>query len=267
MGKVNYNIRRSTVLDKLRAGQLAFSMKVNVSGLEATEIAAMNGFDCIWTCMEHCPHSIETIKTQAMVTKAHDVDLLVRVARGPYSDYIQPLEADATGIMVPHIMSLEDARNVVNQVRFQPIGRRPIDGGNADGRYCQLGVADYLAQSNENKMVVFQIEDPEPLEKDIEAICELPGYDIIFFGPGDYSHAIGCPTNVRHEDVRAARRKMAKAAQKYGKFLGTVMADDPQMLIDEGFQFLNVGSDVAGLINYYKGRRQFFEELLAAQEK
>jgi len=265
--KLAKSIRRSNVLDKLRAGQIACSIKVNVSSMEATEIAAMTGFDCIWTCMEHCPHGIETIKAQAMVAKAYDTDLLVRVPRGSYSDYIRPLEADATGIMVPHIMSLEDARRVVNQVRFQPIGRRPIDGGNSDGRYCLLGVEDYLAQSNENKMVILQIEDPEPMEEDIEAICELPGYDIIFFGPGDYSHAIGCPTDIRNENVRAARRKMAKAAQKYGKFLGTVMADDPQMLIDEGFQFLNLGSDVRALTSYYEGRRQFFEDLMAAQEK
>jgi len=260
--RITHSIRRSKVLDKIRDGKIACSIKVNVSGQEATEIAAMSGFDCVWTCIEHCPHSIDDIKAQVGVCKAHDTDLLVRVPRGSYSDYIRPLEMDATGIMVPHIMSYEDAKRVVNQTRFYPIGRRPIDGGNGDGMYCMLGVDDYLQQSNERKMVVLQIEDPEPLEKDLEAICELPGYDILFFGPGDYSHAIGRASDIMHEDVLAARRKMAKAAQKYGKALGTVCVGDPRILIDEGFQFLNVGSDVRALTSYYQDRVEFFYKLL-----
>jgi 4-hydroxy-2-oxoheptanedioate aldolase len=37
---------------------------------------------------------------------------MVRVARGSYSDYIRPLELDAAGIIVPHVMSLADAQAV-----------------------------------------------------------------------------------------------------------------------------------------------------------
>lgn len=260
--EMTYSIRRSRVLDKIRSGGIACSIKVNVSGQEATEIAAMSGFDCVWTCVEHCPLGIDTVKSQIAVCKAHDVDLLVRVPRGAYSDYIRPLEADATGIMVPHIMSLEDAKSLVHQVRFQPIGRRPIDGGNGDGQYGMLPVSDYLSQSNENKMVILQIEDPEPLESDLEAICDLPGYDILFFGPGDFSHAIGHASDIMHEDVLAARRKIAKTAKKYGKALGTVCVGDPRVLIDEGFQLLNLGSDVGALTGFYREKRREFYELL-----
>ena len=85
-------IRRSRVLEKIRAGKIAYSVKLNVSGQEATEIAAMSGFDCIWSCTEHCPTTLETVKAQAAVCKAHDTDLLVRVPRGGYSEYIRPLE-------------------------------------------------------------------------------------------------------------------------------------------------------------------------------
>src|SRR5690606_41312418 len=52
-----------------------------------------------------------------------------------YSDYIKPLELDVTGILVPHIMGVEDAKEVIRMTRFHPLGRRPIDGGNADGAY------------------------------------------------------------------------------------------------------------------------------------
>lgn len=259
--EIKPSIRRSRVLEKIRAGKIAYSVKLNVSGQEATEIAAMSGFDCIWSCTEHCPTTLETVKAQAAVCKAHDTDLLVRVPRGGYSEYIRPLELGATGIMVPHVMSLADAQSIVNQTRFAPIGRRPIDGGNEDGQYCMLPVAEYLKQSNENKMVVLQIEDPEPM-KDLEAICELPGYDILFFGPGDFSHAIGYATNIMHEDVIAARKKIAATARKYGKALGTVCVGDPRILIDEGFQYLNIGGDVRALTSFYKTAKENFEAIL-----
>ena len=99
---------------------------------------------------------------------------------------------DASGIMVPHIMSLEDAKRVVWMTRFHPIGRRPVDGGNADGAYCAVDFVQYLQEANENRFLCVQIEDPEPLDE-LEAIVKLDGIDIVFFGPGDFSHGIGAP--------------------------------------------------------------------------
>ena len=105
----NTSLRKSRVLKKLRNGETAISFKTNLSDPRAVEIAAMNGFDCIWTCMEHVPNSIEQVEHQIMACKAYDTDIVLRVRRGSYSDYVVPLEMDATGIMVPHIMSAEDA--------------------------------------------------------------------------------------------------------------------------------------------------------------
>jgi NAD(P)-dependent dehydrogenase (short-subunit alcohol dehydrogenase family) len=45
-------------------------------------------------------------KLRAQV-KVYDVDAVVRVPRGSYSDLIYPLEMDVAGIMVPHVMSLD----------------------------------------------------------------------------------------------------------------------------------------------------------------
>ena len=45
------------------------------------------------------------------------MDTLVRVGRGSYSDYIRPFEADATGIIVPHVASDAEARQIVDWVR------------------------------------------------------------------------------------------------------------------------------------------------------
>ena len=63
--------------------------------------------------------------------------------------------------------------------RFHPIGRRPIDGGNADGGYTLEDFNQYITEANEQRFVVLQIEDPEPLAE-LEEIAQLEGYDMLF---------------------------------------------------------------------------------------
>jgi 4-hydroxy-2-oxoheptanedioate aldolase len=243
-------MRRSRVLARLRAGEVASCFKLNLADPRAAEIAAMAGFDCVWTGMEHVPNDLSDVQNQILAAKAYGVDTLCRVPRGSYSDYIRPLEMDAAGIMVPHVMSLEDAKNVVRMTRFHPIGRRAADGGNADAAYCAVPFADYLEQSNRERFIILQIEDPEPLDE-LEAIADLPGYDMLLFGPGDFSHSIGAPGQMDHPEIQAARERIAEVANKYGKFAGTVGApSQKQSLIDMGYRFLSLGADVVGLSRY-----------------
>lgn len=215
------------------------------------EIVAMSGVDCVWIDMEHVPSEYITLENMIRAAKIYDVDIITRVSKGSYNDFIKPLEADSTGIMVPHLMSLEEAKEIVYFTKFHPIGRRPIDGGNTDGKYCMVNVADYIKEANEERFVTIQIEDPEPMAE-LEEICALPGIDMIFFGPADYSQGIGRPTEVFNEETIKARQTVAKMARKYGKIAGTVgSAATFKALEEEGFNFINVGSNVTSLCSSF----------------
>ena len=221
----NCSPRRSVVLDKLRSGKKALSFKNNFACARATEQAALAGFDCIWICSEHVPTDFDTMEKQA----------------------------DATGIMIPHLMSADEAREIVWKTRFHPLGRRPVDGGNADGQYCRLPCRDYIQFMNENRMIIVQIEDPEPLAE-LDEICKVPGIDMIFFGPGDFSHALGVPGELNHPDVNHARKLIAETAHKYGKFAGTTCGiENMKAWFELGYDFLNCGSDV-GAMNAFCNR-------------
>ena len=243
-------MRRSRVLQKLRAGQLVSCFKINFSDPKVCEVVALSGFDCVWVDQEHIGQDWSIIAGDVWATKSQGADLMVRVPRGSYSDYIRPLEMDATGIMVPHIMSLQDAKNVIEVTRFHPVGRRPIDGGNADGGYTAVDFKAYLKQANEQRFIVLQIEDPEPLD-DLEAIAALDGFDMLFFGPGDFSQGIGAPGEWDHPKLVETRKRVAQVARAHGKFAGTVGGPgNLQDLHKMGYQFVSVGADVVGLRNY-----------------
>lgn len=245
------DMRKSRVLRQMRNGKVATCTKLNLSDPRAAEIAALCGFDCIWIDLEHVPNNMKDVEDAVRAAKIYDVDVLTRVSKGCYSDMCRPLEGDSTGVMVPHLMSLEEAKQIVYYTKFHPIGRRPLDGGNADGAYCLVDANTYIKQANEERFTVVQIEDPEPLAE-LEEICALPGIDMIFFGPADFSQGIGdpCGSDPRIDETR---RLVAKTARKYGKFAGTVGGtgnfDD---LVKMGYTFISVGADVVALFSYFK---------------
>jgi 4-hydroxy-2-oxoheptanedioate aldolase len=243
----------SRVLAKMRSGGVATCTKMNLCDPRAVEIAAMCGFDCIWMDMEHVPNSLKDIENGVRAAKVHGADTLVRVRRGSYSDLILPLEMDATGIMVPHIMSLKDAQQVAWYTKFHPLGRRPVDGGNADGKYCMIPLETYLREANEQRFVLIQIEDPEPLAE-LEQIAALPGIDVLFFGPGDFSQGIGAPGAWDDPRIAEARKRIAKVARQNGKFAGTVGSlGNLNELVGLGYQFVSIGADVLALTDYFGG--------------
>ena len=243
--------KTNRVIEKLKADQLVTSLKINSTDSIPVEIACMCGADCIWLDMEHCAADYNEIGKQILAAKAHGAEVIVRTPRGAYSNLTRPLELDASGIMVPHVMSYEDANQVVYYSKFHPIGRRPIDGGNADGKYGLLSMEDYIRYCNEEKLTIIQIEDVEALD-DIEKIAALPGIDMLFFGPADFSQSVGMPTQIGNERTLEAKRKVAEVARRHGKFAGTV--GDPsnvKTLYDMGYRFINLGADVDGLCMYF----------------
>ncbi len=244
------NVRPSRVLRKLRNNETVICTKVNLADARSAEIASLCGFDCLWLDMEHIPTDWESVESQIRCAKIYDVDVMVRVSKGSYSDYIQPLEADAAGIMVPHLMSLEEAKEVVRWTRFHPLGKRPLDGGNSDGKYCMVDIKDYIEQSNREKFVTVQIEDVEPLDE-LEEIAKVDGIDMLFFGPGDFSQSIGSPGNFEHPKIKDTKKRIAEVCRKHNKYAaipGTV--DNYSELVDMGYNFITIGADVVGLWKY-----------------
>lgn len=257
-------LRSSRVLTRLRQGELPLVLKINLADPRIVEIGALGGVDAVWLCNEHVPNDWLALENQIRAARIHDIDTLVRVGRGSYSDYIRPLEAGASGIIVPHVASAEDARQIVRWTRCHPLGQRPIDGGNVDGLFCELPWEDYLREANHERLLILQIESPESLEQ-VEEIAAVPGFDGLLFGPGDFSHRIGKAGQLSDPVVVAARRRVAAAAGRHGKFAMTAgLIASFEELWAEGHRVFNVGADVVGLIAYVKQRVELVQGYHAA---
>ncbi len=88
----------------------------------------------------------------------------------------------------------------------------------------------------------------------------MPGYDLLLFGPGDFSHLIGKPGQINAPEVVAARQRVGAAAKKHGKYVMApgMMAPRP-VLEAEGYHVFTLGADVLGLGEYFKTQLKGFE--------
>ena len=136
--------RKSRIKRTIDAGKVATILKCNTVDIKVAEIFALAQPDAIWLCMEHGSLDYNQAENQSNAAKIYDVDSLLRVNRGSYSNYIRGLEVDCTGLIIPQIKSLADAKEIEEFTKFPPIGKRGVDGGNNDGKYTKLDMADYI---------------------------------------------------------------------------------------------------------------------------
>lgn len=250
----------SVVLKKLRAGETVWCGKTNLTDPNVIEIMGHLGVHCVWLCMEHGPVNLETVHHQVRAAKMMGMDSMVRVAKGSYCDLIRPFEMDATGIMVPHCMSGEEAAQIVRMTRFHPAGRRAWDGGNSDGPFCMRPPKEYLEFANRERFVIVQIEDKEAVDC-MEDIVATEGIDIVFLGPGDLSHSYGVPGEFTHPLVQDAIDKLAELCKKYSRFWGMPCGpDNAPALMAKGARFLAGGADVIAIADHFRTLRAGYQK-------
>jgi 4-hydroxy-2-oxoheptanedioate aldolase len=229
---------------RIRAGQKCFGTWLQSASPAFAEMAAVAGFDFIVMDEEHgmggLQHAVDMMRAAACT----DTTFIVRV---PSSDpvYLRRLvDAGAEGLLVPMVETAEQARAVVEAVRFPPRGRR----GNAFDitRSSSFGlVPDYYGRADDNLLIMVQIETALGVEN-ARAIAEVEGVDVVFIGPTDLSGSLGMPGETGASEVNAAIGRAMEAARAAGKPLATVprIGRTAAQLFDEGFLLVATGSEI-----------------------
>lgn len=260
-------MRNSKLLKKLRAGKTALSFSVSCGfNPKAVEFAGRHGYDAVWIDMEHRNFTDAEMEMLILASRMADIDALVRIRKGSYTNFFRPLEAGAAALMVPHIKNREEALQVVYNTRYPPIGRRGFDNAGSDGDFAMAPILEYLEHANRETLIVAQIEDPEAIDR-LDEIIGVKGIDVLFIGPGDLSIAMGIPFQFDHPRMREVYEKVAVAAEKAGKWWGTVALSPEQVKrdCDRGGRLFNLGSDHGLLLNGMKQKLDEYHTLLAGK--
>ncbi len=256
-------MRRSKILAKIRGGKVARVCSTGSPIAAFPALAAHFHYDGIWVDAEHCPW--DPHQAEAMIGRHHaaDIDCMWRSGTKEKNALYRLLEDGATGFMIPHVGSADEARALVNAIKFPPLGDRGYSGGGRDARYWIGKPADYIEQANRETFLTVQIETPDALAA-VDAIAAVPGVDILFLGPGDMSLRMGCTAAVDDPRMAEVQKQIAAAARKHGKAWGRPAgsAADVKAIVGLGAQFVALGSEFGALHQHLAACCTQFDEVL-----
>jgi 4-hydroxy-2-oxoheptanedioate aldolase len=254
-------MKKSIVKEKLKQGEIVYTVKVAYQDPALYELVGRIGFDCIWICNEHIGINPSNMAGIIRACRTSGIDAMVRTKPGAHPDLIQPLEMGANGLMLPRVKNAAEVRSVIEECKFPPLGMRGIDGISADADFGLLPLRDYMKRANENTFIMVQIENIEVIEH-IEEIAAIEGVDILFVGPADLSLSMGCPGEFNHPEIQKVCKKVVSACEKYGKTAGIPCGspDKINYYLEQGFRFLCGASDYRLIKNGFLNEKQEAEK-------
>ena len=166
--------------------------------------------------MEHSGFGFETVKQAVRYFDAADLPAIVRVPSKAYDHMARVADMGAEGVMVPMVDTADEARALVANIKYPPIGRRGVALGVAHDAYASTGsVADRLTAANERICLFAQIETESGVTN-ADAIAAVEGVDSLFIGRGDLTAAFGDETKDPPAVLRAVEL-IAEAGRKANK--------------------------------------------------
>ena len=232
---------------RMASGERLAATFLKTPSVDLIEILSRSGLDFIILDAEHAPFDRARLDACLAIGRALDFPLLVRVPSGSDENLLMVLDAGAVGVVVPHMDSVEKAKAIVKGSRYGH-GGRGYAGSTRFAGFAGRSMADILAQSEAETIVIGQIEEPEGVEL-IEEMCAVDGLDGVFIGPADLSVCYG-KTDTNSQELKDAMKRVGKAAKAGGKTYITWVPNAQKGLewLEYGFTTFVIGSEHSWMV-------------------
>ncbi|WP_428666990.1 HpcH/HpaI aldolase family protein [Runella sp.] len=220
------------------SGPLGTGTWLSIGSPIIAELASECGFDWLLLDMEHGCMTEATVLANLQAAKREGIKLIVRVGSLDTALIARVLDWGASGIMLPHVSTAEQAEACVKAMNYPPKGTR--------GYSSSSRVFNYGLNVQQNQLLFIpQIEDCEGVQN-AENIAAVDGVNVLFIGPADLK--LDLSTRPSHESIsyEKAIQQVSAAAKKYQKQAGILVRnpDDLPKLKEYGFTCLAIGSDL-----------------------
>ena len=255
-----YNQRALRLKERLRAGEPAIGIWMNIPSPVVCEIIAAAGFDWVLVDAEHAPFDPVTLHQMLMGFKGSDTVPAIRVAANDEILIKQALDLGFEGIVTPQTNTADDARRAVAACRYPPDGIRG-SGPTYASNYGR-DVEEYERLANQSIFCIIQVESVHTTTE-IDEIVTIPGIDGVIVGPNDMSGTAGCFRDPNNAKVQDAVRTILGTARAAGIAVGhgsnsasiaEKIEDGAQLLLEnEDIGFLQQGAE--GLLSEFRAAK------------
>ena len=233
-----------SIKNRIKNGEVVVGPFCIVPSGTMIDTLGYSGMDFCILDTEHGPLSMETVTDLILAAKGTGIDPIVRVGENDERLILRALDIGAAGVQVPQINVKQDALNVINASKYDPLGHRGLSIFTKAGDYFLNKGKDHTEKQNEDTMVIVHIEGKKGLDN-LDEIMEVDGIDVLFLGPYDISQSLGIPGQVTDPKVATAMKEAADKARKAGRAVGS-FAKDVEMgkwLKDLGVQYISINTD------------------------
>ena len=211
------------------------------------EALAREAFDAIVLDMQHGAIDFDGAMRSILAVALAGKPTIARVPVGGFALASQLMDAGAGGILAPMINSGEDARRLVEFVKFPPLGQRSW-GPRAALPLSGLDAPTYLTAANAMTQAIAMIETRAALDA-LDDILSVEGLDGVYVGPSDLSIALsnGRAVEPRGAEVMAEARRVVERAKAHRKYAAMFCFDgaDARAMQALGYRLCTIASDQA----------------------
>ena len=166
---------------------------------------------------------------------------------GEYAIATRALDNGALGIVIPHVDTAAEAREVVNRLKYPPVGHRSMGGIGPHYGLRSASTGEAAQALNAANLTIVMLETPTAIANAAE-IAAVPGVDVLLIGTNDLCAEMGIPGDFGNDRVAEAYGAMIAAAKKHNKFprmAGIYNEAIMPRYIEMGARFILSGQDGA----------------------
>ncbi|MEM1485770.1 aldolase/citrate lyase family protein [Oscillospiraceae bacterium PP1C4] len=245
----------SRLKEKLTTGQVILgTMLSEITTPNIARILEAGGFEYIIVDCEH--GYFDYSQTASIVAIANGIGLPVivripKIDRDPITKY---MDMGADGILVPMTNTAQDARAVVDYVKYAPLGHRGVSTTRAHTNYNPPPLSQYTQEANKRTIVMVQIETRQAVHH-IREILAVDGVDAAIIGPNDLAMDLGVPGDFTTQEMSKSIETVIETAKQAGKACGIIASDISflQRCRELGMTVFSCNSEVGMMIKAAKG--------------
>jgi len=222
-------MRENQLKAKLAAGHSVYGTFLRYNDPALMEFVALQGWDFIVLDAEHAANEVRDAENLCRAAELRASTPMVRVPAAQRHIVLRFLDSGVHGLHAPLINTVADAEELVQFVKYPPLGQRGLAAVRA-ADYGQLGaLPDYVDAANAQTLVVVQIETREAIAN-AAAIAAVEGVDVLFVGLTDLSSSLGHRGDSSHAEVLAYAECATNEIVASGKTLGVVVGNHDQLV-------------------------------------
>jgi 2-keto-3-deoxy-L-rhamnonate aldolase RhmA len=249
---------------RLEAGELALGVGIRQSRtVDIASIMKACGYDWLFLDLEHNSMDLDTAVQISVAALGARIAPIVRVPAGQFWLATRVLDGGALGIVMPHVDTPEEAREIADRLRYPPQGHRSVAGGLPHFGYAPISTGAACATLNTATLVVVMLETPKAIAN-AGAIAAVAGIDSLLIGTSDLTMELGIPGQLGDERVVEAYRAVVEACRAHGKYAGIGGVYEEGLMrryIGMGVRLVLGGSDLGFITAAASARAKLLREL------